>query len=503
MKKEKVLLILILLLATGIRLYNLTASSLWHDEAFSALLINYSWHEMFYRIGLDVHPPLYYILLRLWADVLGHSMWALRGFSAFFSIATVWMTYLFVKAAFKRESLAQISALLIALSPFQVQFVIEARMYTLGTFLVMSGAYFLVKALESQRANLSKGRVWSYWLVFALCNIGMFYTHYYLFFSAFAFGLYTLYYLYRNYGFSWKEYKYALSAYTLLVLAYVPWLKSFAEQFGRVQDNYWIPKVDRWSVFVANYKMIFGSRFESGGSLEHLWLILAGLFTLFVICLLIKKERENYKWLVFLSLVVPFLGAFALSLKQSIFLDRYFVFAGLFLIIAIAIWLTEIRSIWLKNFLVFLVSVILLFTWAHTWQKLNIGAKQGMKAASSFINSNAGSNDKIFVGSSFEFFNYKYYNHTGIKALLYTPGASSLKQLPHFAGTPLLNDDDLIQNLNDGVKQGDMVWVLWTTAFGGTKPDAPQNWVQIDDRSWEDISPYSGTWIVVNEYRVQ
>src|SRR5258708_21834916 len=115
MKKQKILLGLILLAAILVRLYNLTAISLWHDEAFSALLIKYPWKEMFYRIGLDVHPPLYYVLLRFWADVFGHSLFSLRGFSLFFGVATVYATYLFVKAAFKKESIALAASLLITL----------------------------------------------------------------------------------------------------------------------------------------------------------------------------------------------------------------------------------------------------------------------------------------------------------------------------------------------------------------------------------------------------
>jgi Fe-S cluster assembly ATP-binding protein len=47
-------LIAILIIGTILRFYHNTDISLWHDEAFSALLIKYSWGEMFYRIGLDV-----------------------------------------------------------------------------------------------------------------------------------------------------------------------------------------------------------------------------------------------------------------------------------------------------------------------------------------------------------------------------------------------------------------------------------------------------------------
>ncbi len=72
------ILLLVIAGGTGLRLFNLTKISLWHDEAFSALLIKYSWGEMFYRIGLDVHPPLYYVFLRFWHYIFGHSLFSMR-----------------------------------------------------------------------------------------------------------------------------------------------------------------------------------------------------------------------------------------------------------------------------------------------------------------------------------------------------------------------------------------------------------------------------------------
>jgi chromatin segregation and condensation protein Rec8/ScpA/Scc1 (kleisin family) len=56
---KKFSLILVLIFSAILRLYNNTAVALWHDEAFSALYIKYSWSEMIHRIILDVHPPLY------------------------------------------------------------------------------------------------------------------------------------------------------------------------------------------------------------------------------------------------------------------------------------------------------------------------------------------------------------------------------------------------------------------------------------------------------------
>jgi hypothetical protein len=86
---------------------------------------------------------------------------------------------------------------------------------------------------------------------------------------------------------------------------------------------------------------------------------------------------------------------------------------------------------------------------------------------------------------------------------LYSGGLTQVTQLPHYAGTALLNDTDLAPDFAQATKPGQTVWILWTTGFGGSKPTVPTNWVQIDEHGYADVRPYDGTWIVVTTYRVQ
>src|SRR6185503_841332 len=180
---------------------------LWHDEAFSPLLIKYSWSEMMYRIGLDVHPPMYYVFLRVWHYGFGDSLWSLRAMSVFFGVAAIVAAYAFVHAAFKNKTAALIAALLVAISPFQIQYVTEARMYTMGAFFAILAAYFLVKALETEKIAIEHEQTYMpnlpqdmwlkkasllYYLLFALSISVIMYTHYYLFFTAAALGIYAL-----------------------------------------------------------------------------------------------------------------------------------------------------------------------------------------------------------------------------------------------------------------------------------------------------------------------
>lgn len=495
MKKLNVGLIFILICAILLRIYNLTAISLWHDEAFSALLIKYPWGEMFYRIGLDVHPPIYYVALRLWSYIFGYSLASLRGFSVFFGVATVYATYLFLKAAFKREDLALGAALLVAINPFQIQYVTEARMYTFGTFLVMMSAYFLVRAFETRQKK--------FWLAFAAATSLAMYTHYYLFFSVFAIGLFALYFAIKNYGRNFKEYGNFVLAYLLVLLSYVPWLKTFKFQFSQVQENYWIPKIDRWSVLETNFRLITGAGADPSKTGIDIILCIAALFSLFMIYKIIKRNSNSYKHLVLLGIIVPFVGAIALSLKQSIYLDRYFLFAALFYTVALALFIFDTIDLKVRYALFTLLILVSLFNWARSWNDLGISNKPGMAAAAEYLNNNVEAGDKLDIGSSFEYFNFKYYNKTGIIPLLYTPGITSVHQLPHFSGTAILTDNDLIHDFNANTKSGDTAWILWTNAFGGSKPSTPSNWVQIDEKGWQDVRPYPGTWIIVTEYKVR
>jgi hypothetical protein len=84
---------------------------------------------------------------------------------------------------------------------------------------------------------------------------------------------------------------------------------------------------------------------------------------------------------------------------------------------------------------------------------------------------------------------------------LYTNG-SLTKDMPHFAGTAILVDEELVLDFEESTQAGDTVWLIWTNGFGGTKPLVPTNWIQVDERAEADVRPYVGTWVAVTQYQV-
>lgn len=514
--KTNLALGIIIIIGAALRLYNLTAVSLWHDEAFSALLIRYPFSEMMQRIALDVHPPFYYLILRLWDFVFGDTLFSLRLFSAFWGILVIPFAYLFVKAAFKNERLALISAALIAINPFQIQYATEARMYTLGTFLIVFSSWLLAKALGSKR--------YKWWLFYGIAASAAIYTHYYLIFSVAAQLIFILYWTIsaqgrpafggKNYRLKFslwlngKDVKGAVFAYVVAFLIFLPWLKIFLKQLSQVEQNYWIPKMTASSIPNTLWKMLAGSNIE----VNNLTLAMVAIIFLLVFYAAVKRRQNNYEWLIVSSFAVPFALAIVFSFKRSLYLDRYFVFAGLFYLMIFAVFIESIKNRILKSVLVALFIAGSLFLFYENWRIIGPGNKPGMEGASAYILKQNLPQDKVYVASSFIYFTYKYYdqqnylsytasNFVPAKPLLYTPGVTKISQLPHFSGTALLNNSDLLNDFSRDVKPDDTVWLLWTTGFGGSKPEIPTNWKQLDEAGFEDVFGYRG-WIVVTKYKV-
>ncbi|HYC79518.1 MAG TPA: glycosyltransferase family 39 protein [Candidatus Binatia bacterium] len=498
---KKLSLILVLIVSAILRLYNNTAVALWHDEAFSALYIKYSWGEMIHRIILDVHPPLYYFVLRFWSYVFGSTLFSLRALSILFGVLTVWAGYAFVKKAFKNENLALLAGLFLAINPFQIQYALEARMYTLGTFLALFGSWLLLRALENKTKKS--------WLLYGAVAAAMLYTHYYLMFTVLAQGLYALYVIFKN-G-EWKnpfrnnQLVNLILGALFAVLLYTPWLPAFMEQLTRVSGGFWIPPMDRWSIPGTVWKIAMG-----GQGINRPTLVIATLVALLLLTFFIRRYREQAKWHVVLGLIIPFLAAVGLSLKNDIYLDRYFVFASIYFSIIIAAALYAINRISLKRVLITAFAVMSVYVFWANWDVMdlkdpgsNIVKKPGMAAASAYLNERVGKNDKIYVGSSFIFFTFKYYNQTGVTPNLIS--GSPLHDIPHFAGTAILTEQDLVLNENifnsANYNENEIVWLLWTTGFGGSKPNVPGNWSSISERSWGDAPGFKGD-IYVTQYRV-
>ena len=176
---KKLYLPLILLVALALRLYQLDGQSLWYDEGTSVALAQQSATTIISSAAADIHPPLYYLLLSGWVQMFGSSELAVRLLSALAGVALVYVTYLTGRRLFGWHA-GLAAALLAALSPFQVYYSQEARMYMLATLLsAVSTLVMLVALFPQGKQPRRRPLTAATWVVYILVTTAALYTHYF------------------------------------------------------------------------------------------------------------------------------------------------------------------------------------------------------------------------------------------------------------------------------------------------------------------------------------
>ncbi|MEZ4558487.1 MAG: glycosyltransferase family 39 protein [Caldilineaceae bacterium] len=141
-RRNRLVLLLIVLLGAALRFFLIGTKTIWLDEAFSIWIAQHSlWEGWRWLVKIDQHPPLYYSLLSLWQALFGDVQGVVRAFSALCSTATLPFMYLAAKRITRDEITALLATLILAVAPFHVRFAQETRMYTLLTLLAAMALY--------------------------------------------------------------------------------------------------------------------------------------------------------------------------------------------------------------------------------------------------------------------------------------------------------------------------------------------------------------------------
>ena len=153
-----------------LRLWNLTDSCLWFDEIFSVHAATLSWRDMFWFVARDlIHPPLFYVLLKIWIAFAGESLFWLRFFPALFSILSIIPFVLLCRQLKLSASTVLVALTFFAVNGSLIKYAQEVRMYSLLLFFALFSMWLFARFL-----NKGKG-----FLFLILINILLVYTHYF------------------------------------------------------------------------------------------------------------------------------------------------------------------------------------------------------------------------------------------------------------------------------------------------------------------------------------
>jgi len=124
------LVIALTFLAGLLRLVGIGGEAFWKNELFSVYWVRNPFEFLLTR-GLitETNPPLYFVALKIWIALFGTSEIAVRSLSAVASTAGIPLAYILGVELAATSAAGLIAATLLALSPVQLFFAHEARVY--------------------------------------------------------------------------------------------------------------------------------------------------------------------------------------------------------------------------------------------------------------------------------------------------------------------------------------------------------------------------------------
>jgi uncharacterized membrane protein len=197
----------LVLLGVALRLYGLEQKIVWHDEVATRVLaagatmaaqMQGLYHAQVLTAGQVLqyqqvqqstsvlaliadlaqhdpqHPPLYYVLAKVWVDLWGDSVYALRTLSVLFSGLGLLAMYWFVRELASSRRAALIAMLLMGVSPLFILYGQEAREYALWTLTLLLSSAALLRALRLSSTAVSQAR--KEWLLYGCSLLVAVYT---------------------------------------------------------------------------------------------------------------------------------------------------------------------------------------------------------------------------------------------------------------------------------------------------------------------------------------
>ena len=148
MRREDILILLLLLVAFGLRVWGLADHNIWWDEGLATWAARLPVRDILRWTAHDVHPPLYFLLLRGWWLIVGDGEFVLRFPSALAGVLGVSVIHGLGRSLGGHKA-GLLAALFLTLSRFAVSWSQEMRMYIWATTLTAGTLWATVRLWRS------------------------------------------------------------------------------------------------------------------------------------------------------------------------------------------------------------------------------------------------------------------------------------------------------------------------------------------------------------------
>ncbi len=268
----------------------------------------------------EEHPLFYYTILWGWMSIFEESPLAVRSLSVVCGLGSLALIYLLGKDLFDQR-FGLIVAGLVAVSPFQIHYAQEVRMYTLMAFLLIAATYAVWKGMGDRRLR--------WWLLFMVCSALAQYSHNLAVFYLFPLALTPLFFK------DWTSLRAVILSGLGALLLYAPWLIRVPAQFAKIQGNFWIERpspsrlITTLLSFVTNLPV--PDNWLLGALFVTIFVLVLGLWQTFRILRARQHATNNERiglWLLYMAFAPP-LFLFLISQWQPVYIERALLPSGL------------------------------------------------------------------------------------------------------------------------------------------------------------------------------
>jgi len=330
----------------AVRFWGLTDSCLWFDEIFSVHAAGHSWNSILWFVSLDlIHPPLFYILLKLWIGIGGESVFWLRLFPVIFSVIAIF-PFLYLCRELKLGKGTQVVALfLLAINGSLIKYSQEVRMYSLLMCLSLFSIWLLARYFVKGKS----------FIPLVIVNVLMVYTHYFGWFVVMSEVLLIVWFQ----RIKWRR---VVVMFGIVFAAFLPWaiavLMAARSGSGLEQNIGWVsrPGIRQVVTFVLNIIEPFYFQTTSAEPIS-IFIVTIPLLLIVVVAALLylvnwqklneHERRHVYFLLLFIKLpvVITFLASWLLP--YSMWGTRHLIIVFAPFCIYLAMMLTSRSVKWL------------------------------------------------------------------------------------------------------------------------------------------------------------
>jgi hypothetical protein len=336
-------LTLTLLLGTALRIANLGGQPLWIDEAFSYIAVKSP--DLLAALSRDVHPPLYFLMLKGWSAIAGVSEFSFRYPSLLFGVLSIALIYklaqevVILRGEGQNRVIPILAALMLAISEMGFYVGQETRSYSLHIVLALTSMWSFLRWSRTSQSN------WA--VIWVISTAALVYTHYLGAWVGVVQGFYTLVFL-RG-----RKRLEGLGLLTLSAALFAVWLLTVVLPYQTVKADS-DATMDR-----SNLETLISYARQY---LTEQWSLMLGLFVLGLIYL---RDNNTFRLrpfkasaLLLLWIIVPvlltFIGNFRFSILTTYRVSQIMIPLAIIWAVGIAQFRPPVRA--------FLVAVMVLYS---------------------------------------------------------------------------------------------------------------------------------------------